>query len=142
MRVRKTAGRLAAALVLGGSIIGSSVVALPATAAAPTNVWADVYYRAGCSSGGYEALSTGNTNYKFWTDLKSARYSKFANGDRYAHGAYMSHIGSVKVQPHAMVWLTYDGNVTRQYYKNDTNQPKCLTTNSSVTYNSIGIVNR
>lgn len=130
--------RLAAAVITVGALLVGSVAVAPSATAARGSIWADVYYRAGCSTGGFTALITGPSSPAQGWQVSGMRYYDFAGGDRFAHGAWMSHIGSVMVQPQAKVSLV-DSNGTMRTFPNDTNGAQCYKVDARFRYETLVI---
>lgn len=135
MRMKTKLSRLAAASMTAGALLLGSIVAAPSATAARSNVWADVYYRAGCSTGGYSKLSTGPYDQLGWA-VDGMRYSEYAGGDKFAHGAWMSHIGSVRVQPWAQVQI-YSTTGVPTVLTNNRGEARCYPVNASQTYTDL-----
>lgn len=118
-KLRRTAG---AALTAGTLLLGSLVAAPSATAV--SNVWADLHYDYSCTSGGYYALTTGSAATKtIYPAAQSLRHNLYKGGNNYAHGAWLTTITAVLVQPHATVTVVSNGRTYK--YDNYTNFASC-----------------
>lgn len=127
-----------AALTASALMIGAVAVA-PSATAARNNIWADVYYNSGCNTGGYSKLSTGIYTDSLGFTVSGLRYSEYAGGNQHAHGAWMSHIGSVMVQPWAQVRIFSPSSTVPTTLVNSSGAPRCFAVDASKSYQTLVI---